>query len=164
VSCSLADAGWQNKLTDAGSGGSFNIWVGAGNRDCTKGGDVGDISVSCTNIAGTSTNTSNVTWSNFTQQAVGSLSSHFYVGCRDFTKCGPPGFMSQPNEIDCSIDPSNPIMMCGGNVDASRFLGTGTTFALNCSCGDIRWGFHQSGKWILQLPSPTNGICTIPEK
>lgn len=159
LACWLAGSGWQNKLTGQGSG-SYSIWVGAGNKDCKKGGDVGDISVSCTNSGANS----QVTVSNLVETTVGALDTHFYVGCINITKCGPPGFMSNPpNQIECST--TELMMRCGGNINPSTFLGQGTTYNLTCPCSDIRWGFHQSGKWLLQLPTPpANGICTQPEK
>lgn len=155
IFCLLADAGWQNRLTGEGSGSVFDIFVGAGKADCTKGGDVGNMTVSCTNVSGSA----NVTFSNFVQQAAGDVlpSSHFYVGCSNITKCGPPQFMSQAaGDVPCTPN----TQRCGGNVNASTlFVGPGQTYTLNCSCASVRWAFHQSGSFFVQGPAPAGNIC-----
>lgn len=155
----LADAGWQNRIFNGGGyGGVFDIFVGAGNGNCTKGSDVGNMTVSCTD---TGSSSSNVTFSDFVQQPVTLPVSHFYLGCIDISKCGPPQFMKQVSgDVPCTTN----TRKCGGTVDTTMFVGsTGTNYTLNCTCSSVRWAFHQSGSFFVQDPPPVNGICPPPK-
>jgi hypothetical protein len=169
--------GWRNKLNETGSG-TYDIYAGAAHCDLNRGHDVGDLTVGCSQPGGMA----NVSLTLHQPPGLG-IESHFFVGCREITKCNPKNFM-QPKEgaamqnlmaprsttEDCFTSESSSVMVakkrvytttvtenrCGGQIN----LDDGITkyFNMKCACSEVRWVFHQ-GSDVLFIEHQPDGSC-----
>jgi hypothetical protein len=160
--------GWSNRLTGPGSA-EYRLWAGAGQCLTHNGADVGAISVGCANAG------SGALVSLSLLQTLGAgISSHYYLGCANISKCNPPNFASTgsptikisgvdvaTNSGPFSCSPGSTTGSCGGSINFNNIKLAGSdakVFRMGCQCDSVRWVFHQGGG--THYPEPlADGSC-----
>ena len=126
--------------------------LGAGNRDCGGGKDVGEVVAMCSTSARMLTLAVKNTPGPASTTNPAAYDRHFFVSCNNPTRCNPPRFGASSAAVSTTQGDAATMTLgssLGGTWPSAAAGGYYGTLKVNlgpfCSCSNVKWIVHQSG-------------------